>query len=632
MFDFVHQRKRVVQIIMVLATLPFLFWGLESYQRDGGDYVAMVAGEKIERPEFDQALRDQQERMRAALGKNFDPAMLDNPEVRFSVIENLIQQRLLQREAKRAGLAVSDSQLTEIIRDIPAFQQDGKFSKQRYEALLRNQGMTPLSFESRVRQEMMQQQLSDAYANNGLMPGTVAERIIRLSEEQRETSRVQIQPEQFLSQAKPDDAAVKAYYDSHQAEFQLPEQVRVEYLVLSLDDLARQAQVSPDETRKYFDEHKAEFGPPEERQASHILVTVSAAAPDVDKAAARAKAEQLLAQVRQAPQRFAELARQHSQDPGSAAKGGDLGFFGRGMMVKAFEDAAFQMKPGEISGLVQSDFGFHIIKLTAIKTGKPVNLDEVRIKIEQELRKQKAAKTFGEMAEGFSNMVYEQSDSLKPAAEKFKLSVQQSGWVGRKAGESSFFTNERLLQAIFSEDALKNKRNTEAVEVTPNTLVSARVLDHRLATMRPLATVKDEIAKRVARQQAGAMALKEGREKLARLQKGEAVTLAWGTAQQISRRQPQNAHGLDEEAVQAIFKTGSAKLPAYTGVANSQGGFTLLRVSRVIESGPVDQAKRKAFSRQLQQLLAQEEYSSYLAGIRQRSEVTVRKDSLEKKQ
>lgn len=632
MFDFVHQRKRIVQIIMVLATLPFLFWGLESYQRGGDDYVAMVAGEKIERPEFDQALRDQQEKMRAALGKNFDPAMLDNPEVRFSVIDNLIQQRLLQREAERAGLAVSDSQLTEIIRDIPAFQQDGRFSRQRYEALLRNQGMTPLSFESRVRREMMQQQLNDAYANNGLMPSTVTERIIRLSEEQREASRVQIQPEQFLSQAKPDDAAVKAYYDSHQAEFQLPEQVRVEYLVLSLDNLARQAQVSPDETRKYFDEHKAEFGQPEERQASHILVTVSAAAPDVDKAAARAKTEQLLAQVRQAPQRFAELASQHSQDPGSAAKGGDLGFFGRGMMVKAFEDAAFQMKPGEISGLVQSDFGFHIIKLTAIKTGKPISIDEVKSRIEQELRKQKAAKTFGEMAEGFSNTVYEQSDSLKPAAEKFKLSVQQSGWVGRKTGESSFFANERLLQAIFSEDALKNKRNTEAVEVTPNTLVSARILDHTPATMRSLGTVKDEIAKRVARQQASAMALKEGREKLARLQKGEVVAVAWGTVQQISRRQPQNAHGLDEEAVQAIFKTGSAKLPAYTGVANSQGGFTLLRISRVIESGPVDEAKRKVFGRQLQQLLAQEEYSSYLAGIRQRSEVTVRKDSLEKKQ
>lgn len=632
MFDFVHQRKRMVQLIMLLATLPFLFWGLDSYQKGGGDYVAMVAGEKIQRQEFDQALRDQQERMRAALGKNFNPAMLDNPEVRFSVIENLIQQRLLQREAARAGLAVSDLQLVEVIGDIPAFQQDGKFSRERYEALLRNQGMSPLAFESRVRREMMQQQLTDAYSRNGFIPGTVTARVIRLNEAQREISRAQIQPEQFLSQVKIDDAAIKAYYDSHQDQFQLPEQMRVEYLVLSLDDMAKQVQVSADEAKKYFDEHKTEFGQPEERQASHILISASVAAPDAEKAAARAKAEQLLAQVRQAPQNFAELARQHSQDPGSAAKGGDLGFFGRGMMVKAFEDAAFQMKPEEIRGPIQTDFGFHIIQLAAIKSGKPVNFDEVKARIEQELKKQKAAKTFGEMAEGFSNMVFEQNDSLKPAAEKFKLSILQSGWVGRKSGESSFFTNERLLQAMFAEDTLKNKRNTEAVEVTPNTLVSARLLEHRPAAMRQLEAVKGEIAKLVARQQAGEMAVKDGQEKLARLQKGaegSGGVVTWSAPQQISR---QGAAGLNQEVVRAIFKAGTAKLPAYVGVASSQGGFVLIRVSRVIEAGPVDEAKRKALGRQLQQLLAQEEYSSYLAGIRQRSEITVRKESLEKKQ
>ena len=398
--------------------------------------------------------------------------------------------------------------------------------------------------------------------------------------------------------------------------------MRVEYLVLSLDDLATQIQVSADETRKYFEERKDGFGQPEERQASHILISVPATASDADKAAARARAEQLLAQVKQAPQSFADLARQHSQDPGSAAKGGDLGFFGRGMMVKTFEDAVFQMRPEEIRGPIQTDFGFHIIKLSAIKAGKAASFDEVKNQVEQELKKQKAEKTFGEMAEGFGNMVYEQSDSLQPAAEKFRLPIRQSDWVSRKGGELPYLTNGRLLQAIFSEDAIKNKRNTEAVEVTPNTLVVARVLNHRPAAMRSMAAAKDEITMLVIRQQAAEAAVKEGREKLARLQQGETGMVAWGPVQQVSRQQPQ---GMDNETLRAIFKAGATGLPSYAGVVNPQGGFTLLRISRVIESAPADEARRKAFGRQLQQLLTQEELAVTLAGIRQRSDVTIKK-------
>ncbi|MDO8437806.1 MAG: SurA N-terminal domain-containing protein [Nitrosomonadaceae bacterium] len=619
MFDFVHKKKGVVQFILVLATLPFLFWGIESYRSDGEDYVALVAGEKIQRQELDQAMRNQQESMR---GTGEDASMQDNPEERFAVLNRLIQQRLLKQEAGRIGLTVLDPQLVEVIQDIAAFQQDGAFSNQRYEELLREQGMTPLMFETRVRQEMLQQQLIDAYTRNSFVPDTVAERVMRLSEEQREVSLIQIQPEQFLAQMRPDDAAIKSYYDLHQTEFQVPEQVRVEYLVLSLDDLAKQMQVNVDETRKYFEEHKDGLGQPEERQASHILISVSATASDADKAAARAKAEQLLAQAKQTPQSFADLARQQSQDPGSAAKGGDLGFFGRGMMVKAFEDAVFQMRPEEIRGLIQTDFGFHIIKLSAIKAGKTVNFDEVKNQVEQELKKQKAEKTFGEMAEGFGNMVYEQSDSLQPAAEKFKLSIRQSDWVSRKGGELPYLTNGRLLQAIFSEDAIKNKRNTEVVEVTPNTLVVARVLNHRPAAMRSMAAAKDEITMLVVRQQAAEAAVKEGGEKLARLQKGENVMVAWGPVQQVSRQQPQ---GMDNETLRAIFKAGSTGLPSYAGVVNPQGGFILLRISRMTELAPSDGAKLKAFGRQLQLLLTQEELAASLTGIRQRSDVTVKK-------
>ncbi|SCY79972.1 peptidyl-prolyl cis-trans isomerase D [Nitrosospira sp. Nl5] len=629
MFDFVHKKKRIVQVILALAALPFLFWGIESYQNsDREDYLALAAGEKIHRQEFEQALRNQQESMRAIMGENFNDAMLDNPELRSAVLEGLIQQRLLRHEAARVGLTVPDLQLIQVIQDIPAFQQDGKFSKQRYEELLRDQGMGPRTFEARVRQEMERQQLIDAYSGNGLIPVAVAERVMRLGNEKREISLFHVQPEQFLPQMKPDEVAIKTYYDRHQAEFQLPEQVRVEYLVLSLDDLSKDLEVSADEALKYFEEHRDEFGQPEERRASHILINVPATSSDQEKAAARAKAEQLLAQIKQAPQRFPELAKQHSQDPGSASNGGDLGFFARNMMVKAFEDAVFQMKPGEISDVIETDHGFHIIKLSEVKPAKLVSFDDVKSQVEQEVRKQKAAKIFGEMAEGFSNTVYEQSDSLQPAAGKFNLTLRRSDWIGRNAGEPPYFTSGKLLQAIFSEDAIKNKRNTEAIEVTSNTLVSARVVDHRPATMPSITTLKDKITGLVAREQAAEAAMKEGKEKLAQLQEGKTGIVAWDAARQVSRKDPQ---GLDSEMLRAVFQAETAKLPSYIGVGNSQGGFTLIRVSRVIEPLPAEVSEREAFTRQLQQILTQEELTSYLAGVRKRYDVTVRNEGLEKK-
>jgi len=630
MFDFVHKRKRVVQVIMVIATLPFLFWGIDSYRNPSGeDYVAVVSGEKIHRQEFDQALRTQQETMRETMGDSFNVTMLDDPEVRISVLEGLIQQRLLNREAARIGLAVLDSQLVEVIQDISVFQQDGEFSKELYNKVLLNQGMDAVMFESRVRQDIMRQQVVDAYTKNGFISDTVAKSIIRLSEEKREISLVQIQPEKFLSQIKPNNDAIKSYYDSHQTEFRQPEQVRVEYLVLSVDDLAKKVQVSTEETIKYFDEHKAEFGRTEERRASHILLSAPTTASDTDKAAARAKVEELLSQIKQAPQSFADLARKYSQDAGSADKGGDLGFFGRGTMAKDFEDEIFQMEPGEVRGPVQTEFGFHIIKLSSVKAGEIVNFDEVKNQVEEKLRKQKSGKEFGEMAEEFRNMVYEQSDSLQPAAEAFRLPIQQSSWISRKEGKPSYFTNGKLLQAIFSEDSIENKRNTESIEVTPDTLISARVLDHRPAAMRSITVVREEITKLVARQQATDRAVKEGREKLERLQKGEKNVVEWSPAQQVSRNEPQ---GLDYEILRSIFKTKSTRLPAYTGTVNSQNGFSLIRISDVIEAAPPDEKKIKAFSRQLQQLFAQEELSSYLAAIKQRYDVTVRKERIENEQ
>ena len=445
------------------------------------------------------------------------------PGVRASVLEELIQTRLLNREAARLGLSISDSQLVGALQSVPQFQEDNKFSNQLYRELLRDQGMEVVRFETNIRQEMMRNQVIDGYLKNGFISNTVAKNIMRLSGEKREISSVHIEPAQFVSKMKPSNDEIKEYYGNHQADFKRPEEVQVEYLVLSVDDLAKNIQVSSEETKKYFEEHKAEFGQIEERQASHILLSAPATASDADKEAARSKAEELLLQIKQAPQNFAKFAKEHSQDAGSSDKGGDLGFFGRNTMDKAFEDVVFQMEPEEIRGPIQTGFGFHIIKLSAIKDGENINFDEVKVEVEDKLKKQKSNKDFGEKAEEFRNIVYEENDNYQLAAETLKLSIQKSDWTSRTGGREPYFTNVKLLQIMFSEDAIKNKNNSEVIEISPDTLISVRILKHKPAAMLSITEVKEKIFKTLANQKASDQAVKEGKEKLGNCKKGRKI-------------------------------------------------------------------------------------------------------------
>ena len=591
----------------------------------GEGYVAVVDGEEISRREYEQALRDHHERMRSMMGANFDSAMLDTFEVKNSVLERLIQQRLLYREAAGNGFTVLDSQVVKTIRDVQAFQKDSKFSKQQYEQLLRAQGLTPAIFESRVRQELLLQELLGGYSDYAFAPKVVTNKVHYLSEVKREINQSQIAPEQFLAQVTPDEKDIAAYYEKHKADFDLPERARIEYLVLSLDVVAKNEPVSDEAVTAYFSEHQEEFGQPEERKASHILVSIAADATDDEKQAARKKAEDLLGQVKQSPEQFAEIAKQSSDDPGSAMRGGDLGFFGRGVMVKAFEDKIFSMQLDEISDIVETDFGLHVIKLTAIKEEKHPSLDEVREQIENKLKLEMASSIFGEIAEDFSNVIYEQGDSLQAAAKKFELSVQNSDWITRNSAEPAILNNDKLLSAIFSEDAVTNHRNTEAIEVKSDTLVAARVLEYKPATTQSLDVVREQIAEKLKKQMAEAKAIEEGQAKLARLQAGEDVSdVAWGEAKQISYMQPQ---GLDPETLRTVFNAATSALPVYAGVANSKGGFNLVKINRVVEPESADKAKLDGFAKQLQQMITQEEMSAYLAAIRQRYDVKVKQDS-----
>lgn len=632
MLEAIRERAQglFVKIILALLIVPFALWGVDSYLRHSGreTAVAKVDGQNITRQEFDRVMKQQQERLRAMMGAGFDPTLLDRPEMKQSVVESLVNERLLAIQATKVGLKVPDALLARVISGIPDFQENGQFSQARYEALLRNQGMTPTMFEARLRQSLMIEQLSDGPVRAAFLSHGGQGRLIGLIEQRREVSQITLRPEQFMAQTKVEPAAVRDYYDKHRDEFRTPEQVRVDYAVLSVDELAPQMAVSDEEIRKYYEEHLSQYQEGEQRQASHILIPVPANAGAAQKEAALAKAEQVLKEAKQKPGSFAELAKRYSQDPGSAAKGGDLGYFSRGAMVKAFSDAVFKMSQGEIAGPVQSEFGYHIIKLTGIKPAKVRSLGELRDEVVLELKKQKAAKKSAELADTFSNMVYEQADSLKPAADALKLRIQTSPWVGRNGSELPLLNNPKLLQAIFSDDALKQKRNTEAIEVAPNTLVSARVSGYKAASYRPFGEVSGQIATRLQREQAAALAMKQGKQWLGRLEKGETLAEAnWSTPALVSR---QTASSLGGTAVNQVFRVDAGKLPAYVGVESPQGGYTLIKVSKVVTPAAVDEAKQKTYAEQLRQVLGQEYFAAYLAGLKQKTEISINKAVLEK--
>ncbi|MCP5268618.1 MAG: SurA N-terminal domain-containing protein [Zoogloeaceae bacterium] len=636
MFDAVRNNKKIVQGILALIILPFAFWGVESYVSGvgPGNDVATVGESKISTYQFEQAWREQMDRMRQQLGANFKQELFDTPEARMAVVNSLVDQRLLMLEALKGHLGASNALLVEVIGSMPALQEDGKFSQSRYEAALRAQGMTPEQFEAQLRQDLTMQQLVGAFTDAGIVAQASAEMLLKIKSEERKVSELRLTPDQFVGEVKLEANAARKYYDENQKVFQTPELVWAEYVSLSLEGLLAQVSVSEAEVKQWYESHKQSYQQPEERRASHILITVDASASESDKAKAKSKAEALLAEVQKSPARFSELAKANSQDPGSAANGGDLGFFGRGMMVPPFEQAVFALQQDEISALVQSDFGFHIIKLTGIKPGKQKSLDEVRAEIEGELKRQAAQRRFAEAAEAFTNIVYEQPDSLAPVAEKFKLKIQKSEPIPKNPPTQVLSAlgplgNEKILTALFSEDAIKLKRNTDAVEVAQNTLVSARVAEHQPAAVRPFESVSAEIEQMLKIKEAAALAKLRGEAKLAELMAGQDKT-NWIQAKTVTR---QGRQQLSAAALQTIFRADTEKLPSYAGVELPEGGgYAIFKIISVKALEKIDENKLQALQESYAAMVAREDFAAYLSGLRQRYKVEINKSVVNAKE
>ena len=611
-----HSQGWLAKLILTLIAVPFALFGIDAYLKNAGSdaAVAKVAGSSVSVVEYRNAMQSLRNKMQSEGQK--DLSLLDTPQARLTVLNRLINTRLLNAEAQDSKFKISNEQLSEFVITLPEFQQNGKFSQEVYDKLLTQNQMTPSKFENMMRGELVTQQVRDGIPPLAFATKAVEDRAIKTELQQREVTIAEIKSADFISQVKVDDAEVKAYYEKHKDKFQVPEQVKLEFVRFSANDLIMKMQVTEEDSKRFYNENAAKFQGDEKRRASHILIGFGPGATPEAKAQAKKKAEEILAEVKKNPAKFAELAKKNSQDPGSAEKGGDLGMFGRGAMVKAFEEAAYSMKPGQVSDLVQSEFGFHIIKLTEI-SGQAQSYESLKPQIRAELMYQKALAKFSEEAENFNNLVYEQSSSLKPAADNYGLQVQKTDWVSAADG-AKFFKNDKLMSLVFSNEVLNDKRNTEAVEVANNTLVAARVVEHKAAAPRSFDEVKAGITDFLKIEKASKLAIDKGNAALASLKQNQAVSnIDWIPAVTVDRK---NAQGLTELTMSNVFKIDTTKLPAYTGVSDSKKGFLLIKVVAVHDA---DEDTVKAASADYKAALTAEYGAAYIATLKTKNKVSV---------
>ena len=637
MFDFVRNNTKIMMGILFLLIIPsFVLFGLEGYSRfnDQGAVVAKVNGNKINQAEWDAAHKREVDRIRASM-PSIDVKIFDTPEAKYATLERLVRDQVIAAAAQKMQLVASDTRLARELQQSPAIAAlrtaDGKLDMERYKQLAASQGMTPEMFEMQVRADLSNRQVIQGVQASAYATQAQTHTAMNAFMQRREVQVLNFPAADYLSKVSLSDADLQAYYDKNTAKFQSTESADIEYVILDIESLRQTVVVNEQELKTYYEQNLQRLSSKEERRASHILITAAKDAPEADKKTARAKAEALLQDVKAKPASFAEVARKNSQDPGSAVKGGDLDFFARGAMVKAFEDAAFSMKKSDISEVVESEFGFHIIQLTDIKSPKAQSFESMRPALEVDLKKQLAQRKFAESAETFTNMVYEQSDSLKPVADKLKLSIQKANQVIRQPLASAQqaknpLAHPTLLQALFSEASLQKQRNTEAVEVAPSTLISARVVKHQPAAALPLAEVKDLVKRNLTQDKAAEMAKTQGEQKLAAL-KINADSLPGAIV--ISREKTQNQR---PQVIDAALRADPNQLPVLNGVDLGAQGYSVVRVTKVLAPEADSKVLIAQAQQQFTQLWGSAETQAYLAQLKRmmKAEILVTKPVLAK--
>jgi len=582
----------VAWFIVILISVPFALFGINSYLGGGSELVAAtVNGQDITQREFENGYRDFRENLRQRLGDNYRPEMIDEAELRREVLQLMVRNNLLMQKSEELGLRVGDDLVKRVIASLPGFQVDGRFSQDAYERGVRLQGLTPAGFEQQIRRGLVSEQLSKAVTGSEFTTSSELQSLVQLRLQQRDFEYLILPAENFLSGVEVSDEAVEAYYAAHQNDYMAPERIKIRYIDLDVAGIAKSLSADDETLQAYYNQNQSLYKTAEQRRASHILIAVDEGSDEAAIAQARSEAQAVLERVR-GGEDFAAVAKAVSQDPGSAEEGGDLGFFETGVMEPTFDRAVFNLQPGEISDLVRTPFGFHIIKLTEIRESSGKSFEEVRDEVAQAYLKTEAERLFYGYAEQLGNIAYEESHSLQPAADALGIEPKESDWITRDGAEG-ILGAPKVIAAAFSEDVLISGNNSEAIELNPEHVMVLRVVDHEEAAIRPLDQVKQAIRDKLRVEKAIERADREGAEWVARLSQGE--TLAAVAAEKGVVIEPRKVVSRDERDIPAdllkhlfLMPRPEGAGPVYGQLALASGDLALIALHAVTDGTLAD--------------------------------------------
>jgi peptidyl-prolyl cis-trans isomerase D len=602
----------VASLFLGAIAVVFVFWGID-FQSSNASFAAKVDGERIPVETVRRAWQQRQSQLQQMLRNELPPEMAKAQQT--ALLDQYIQQTLLTKRANDLGYKVSDEALAKRVMDIPQFQVDGKFSADRYNALLRSNGLTETRFEADLQTDIMVEQLQSGVVDSAFALPYELERRYALEKQQREVDYALVAASDFLPTVTVTDEQIQKDYEQNKSQFLTAETVDLQYLELTRQQAESAVTVTEQALKDHYEQIKDRFVTNERRQGRHILIT---ATDGLDDAAAQKKAQELTEKAK-AGADFAQLAKENSKDPGSAQQGGDLGFAEKGMFVGPFEDALFSMQPGEIRGPVKTQFGYHVLKLENIEAGHQQTFDEARAEVETEFRKDKAQTSFYDESQKLGDTAFAALTELESVGKKMNLPVKEIKGFTREGG-GEFGADPEVIKAAFSDDVLERRQNSPIIAVGEDKAVVLRVVAHKPAEPRPLAEVRSQIENRLRSQAARDAAAAKGADAVARLQKGESWdSLASSGIKPVGKRFVTRDDSIAPRPVlNAAFAASKSQIseakPFVQGVTTDDGNYAVVAVTQVrnAEATAEPEAQRTARKAQAANRLGSEELTAYV--------------------
>lgn len=611
----------IASVFLGALAVVFVFWGI-NFESSASAYAAKVDGEKIPVETARRAWQQRQTQLQQMVQGEVPPELMQAQKK--AVLDQFVRQTLLTQRAQKGGYYVTDEELAKRVMEIPQFQTDGKFSADRYNAMIRQAGMTTTKFESDLKTELLVTQIQTAVIDSAFVTPHDLERRFKLEKQERELDYALIAANSFANQIKLTDEQIQQWYDGHKNDYLTAETVDLQYLELTRASTEGAVQVTDEALKDYYAQVKDRFETQERRKARHILVTAS---DGLDDAAAEKKAKELYEKVKGGAD-FAQLAKENSKDPGSAAQGGDLGFAQRGMFVGPFEDALFSMQPGEVRGPIKTQFGYHVIKLDEIEAGKLKTFEEARPELEAEFRKEKSQQLFYDASQKLADQSFSALTTLDPVAKSLNLELKEIKGFTRQGG-GALGNEAPVIDAAFSEDVVERRQNSSLVTIGEDKVLVLRVTDHKPAEARPLADVRADVETQLRTKLSRDAAAKKGADIVARLEKGDAwSTLAADGVTAVGKRFVTRQDSIVPPAVnRAVFAVPTTKIaaakPYYAGVVTDDGNYAVIALTAVQPGDPSKEAAAEHSSRRAQseRQLGNEEFSAYLSEAEAKADI-----------